>query len=62
MYLLIMSAYVMNRCWLRSDNYFIWSFLGPVGAIITVRVCASIEMVFKLKHFIHCVFHTFCLS
>lgn len=60
MYLL--SMYLFARCWLRSDNYFIWSFLGPVGAIITVRVCASKEMLFKLKHFIHCVFHTFCLS
>ncbi|PWA14882.1 hypothetical protein CCH79_00014271 [Gambusia affinis] len=27
-------------CWLRSDNYFIWSFLGPVAVIITVGTAA----------------------
>lgn len=37
------------RCWLRSDNYFIWSFLGPVGAIITVRVCAFMEMYLNIN-------------
>lgn len=24
------------RCWLRVDNHFIWSFIGPVTFIITV--------------------------
>lgn len=24
------------RCWLRVDNYFIWSFIGPVSFIIMV--------------------------
>lgn len=37
------------RCWLRSDNYFIWSFLGPVGAIITVRVCAFMEIFLNIN-------------
>lgn len=25
------------RCWLRVDNYFIWSFIGPVAFVILVR-------------------------
>lgn len=24
------------RCWLRVDNYFIWSFIGPVAFVILV--------------------------
>lgn len=24
------------RCWLRVDNYFIWSFIGPVSFVIVV--------------------------
>lgn len=58
-YLLINCVY---RCWLHSDNYFIWSFLGPVGAIITVRVCAFMEIVIQLKHVVHCLFYAFRLS
>ena len=27
----------LPRCWLRVDNYFIWSFIGPVAFVILVR-------------------------
>ena len=27
----------MSRCWLRVDNYFIWSFIGPVSFVIMVQ-------------------------
>uniref|UniRef100_A0A3Q4G1W7 Latrophilin-1-like n=1 Tax=Neolamprologus brichardi TaxID=32507 RepID=A0A3Q4G1W7_NEOBR len=33
-----------TACWLRTDNYFIWSFLGPVAVIITVRFHLVLEM------------------
>ena len=26
------------RCWLRVDNYFIWSFIGPVSFVIMVTI------------------------
>uniref|UniRef100_A0A3B3SVY6 Adhesion G protein-coupled receptor L1 n=1 Tax=Paramormyrops kingsleyae TaxID=1676925 RepID=A0A3B3SVY6_9TELE len=27
-----------NRCWLRVDNYFIWSFIGPVSFVIVLNL------------------------
>uniref|UniRef100_A0A452J6Q6 Uncharacterized protein n=1 Tax=Gopherus agassizii TaxID=38772 RepID=A0A452J6Q6_9SAUR len=30
-----------KACWLRVDNYFIWSFIGPVSFIIVVSGCTS---------------------
>lgn len=27
-----------HRCWLRVDNYFIWSFIGPVSFVIVVSL------------------------
>ena len=42
---------VFHSCWLRVDNHFIWSFIGPVTFIIMVRwitfmhfsVCVSVR-------------------
>lgn len=28
--------YFLYSCWLRVDNYFIWSFIGPVSFVIVV--------------------------
>lgn len=36
-------------CWLRADNYFIFSFVGPVILVILVRL--SVEGSFALVHF-----------
>lgn len=30
------SPFVPRRCWLRVDNHFIWTFIGPVTFIIVV--------------------------
>lgn len=30
-----------SRCWLRVDNYFIWSFIGPVSFVIMVLALLS---------------------
>lgn len=40
------------RCWLRTDNYFIWSFLGPVAVIITVGVQVFISILELLCIFV----------
>lgn len=38
----------LYSCWLRVDNYFIWSFIGPVSFVIVVswkvvpQYCVSI--------------------
>ncbi|KAL5015993.1 hypothetical protein ScPMuIL_005582 [Solemya velum] len=40
-----------THCWLRTDNYFIWSFVGPVAAIITVNiVMLSIAIYMMCRH------------
>uniref|UniRef100_A0A672RB42 Adhesion G protein-coupled receptor L2 n=1 Tax=Sinocyclocheilus grahami TaxID=75366 RepID=A0A672RB42_SINGR len=31
-----------KACWLRMDNHFIWSFIGPVTFVIMVRKCPSL--------------------
>ncbi|XP_078264259.1 adhesion G protein-coupled receptor L2 isoform X4 [Rhinoraja longicauda] len=38
-------------CWLRYDNHFIWSFIGPVTFIIAVNIIFLIITVYKMvKH------------
>uniref|UniRef100_UPI00398E8B62 adhesion G protein-coupled receptor L2 isoform X1 n=1 Tax=Pristiophorus japonicus TaxID=55135 RepID=UPI00398E8B62 len=40
-----------KACWLRIDNHFIWSFLGPVCFIILVNIIFLIITVYKMvKH------------
>ncbi|KAJ8371788.1 hypothetical protein AAFF_G00302120 [Aldrovandia affinis] len=40
-----------TACWLRVDNHFIWSFIGPVTLIITLNLAFLITSVYKmLKH------------
>ncbi|XP_048394936.1 adhesion G protein-coupled receptor L2 isoform X12 [Stegostoma tigrinum] len=40
-----------KACWLRIDNHFIWSFLGPVCLIILVNLVFLIITVYKMvKH------------
>lgn len=43
-----MFLFTCSRCWLRVDNHFIWSFIGPVTFIIVVsfKICASVGSVF----------------
>lgn len=41
------------RCWLRVDNYFIWSFIGPVSFIIMVLFSPNIQRS-------HCFAHRVC--
>ncbi|KAG2471166.1 AGRL1 protein, partial [Polypterus senegalus] len=40
-----------KACWLRVDNYFIWSFIGPVSFIIMVH-----------KEYSKCLRHSYCCS
>uniref|UniRef100_A0A672HIB7 Adhesion G protein-coupled receptor L1a n=1 Tax=Salarias fasciatus TaxID=181472 RepID=A0A672HIB7_SALFA len=35
-------------CWLRTDNYFIWSFLGPVAVIITLNLVVLVMTLHKM--------------
>ncbi|CAJ1053194.1 adhesion G protein-coupled receptor L1-like [Xyrichtys novacula] len=37
-----------SACWLRTDNYFIWSFLGPVAAIITMNLVVLVMTLHKM--------------
>ncbi|KAM7009495.1 adhesion G protein-coupled receptor L1-like isoform 2-T2 [Tautogolabrus adspersus] len=37
-----------TACWLRTDNYFIWSFLGPVAAIITLNLVVLVMTLHKM--------------
>ncbi|XP_067892737.1 adhesion G protein-coupled receptor L2 isoform X1 [Heterodontus francisci] len=40
-----------KACWLRIDNHFIWSFIGPVCLIILVNLIFLVITVFKMvKH------------
>ncbi|KAK7945537.1 hypothetical protein WMY93_001265 [Mugilogobius chulae] len=40
-----------RACWLRVDNYFIWSFIGPVIVIIVVNVIILVVTMYKMvKH------------
>ncbi|XP_033959885.1 adhesion G protein-coupled receptor L2-like isoform X4 [Pseudochaenichthys georgianus] len=40
-----------RACWLRVDNHFIWSFIGPVTLIIVVNVIFLVVTMFKMvKH------------
>ncbi|XP_068460343.1 adhesion G protein-coupled receptor L2-like isoform X6 [Clinocottus analis] len=40
-----------RACWLRADNHFIWSFIGPVTVIIAVNVIFLVMTMFKMvKH------------
>ncbi|XP_077576026.1 adhesion G protein-coupled receptor L1b isoform X2 [Stigmatopora nigra] len=35
-------------CWLRTDNYFIWSFLGPVAVIIILNLVILVMTLHKM--------------
>uniref|UniRef100_A0A4W6DIC7 Adhesion G protein-coupled receptor L1a n=1 Tax=Lates calcarifer TaxID=8187 RepID=A0A4W6DIC7_LATCA len=37
-----------TACWLRTDNYFIWSFLGPVAVIITLNLVVLVMTLHKM--------------
>uniref|UniRef100_A0A8C6M085 Adhesion G protein-coupled receptor L1-like n=1 Tax=Nothobranchius furzeri TaxID=105023 RepID=A0A8C6M085_NOTFU len=37
-----------SECWLRTDNYFIWSFLGPVAVIITLNLVVLVMTLHKM--------------
>uniref|UniRef100_A0A3Q1I572 Adhesion G protein-coupled receptor L1a n=1 Tax=Anabas testudineus TaxID=64144 RepID=A0A3Q1I572_ANATE len=37
-----------STCWLRTDNYFIWSFLGPVAVIITLNLVVLVMTLHKM--------------
>uniref|UniRef100_A0A3P8R4S4 Adhesion G protein-coupled receptor L1a n=1 Tax=Astatotilapia calliptera TaxID=8154 RepID=A0A3P8R4S4_ASTCA len=37
-----------TACWLRTDNYFIWSFLGPVAVIITLNLIVLVMTLHKM--------------
>lgn len=37
-----------SACWLRTDNYFIWSFLGPVAVIITLNLVVLVMTLHKM--------------
>ncbi|XP_048845272.1 adhesion G protein-coupled receptor L2-like isoform X2 [Brienomyrus brachyistius] len=40
-----------NACWLRADNHFIWSFIGPVTFIIMLNLIFLIITMYKMvKH------------
>uniref|UniRef100_A0A3Q1HQ29 Uncharacterized protein n=1 Tax=Anabas testudineus TaxID=64144 RepID=A0A3Q1HQ29_ANATE len=40
-----------QACWLRVDNHFIWSFIGPVTFIIVVNVIFLVVTMYKMvKH------------
>lgn len=40
-----------KACWLRYDNHFIWSFIGPVTFIIAVNIIFLIITIYKMvKH------------
>ncbi|XP_069795468.1 adhesion G protein-coupled receptor L2 isoform X6 [Narcine bancroftii] len=40
-----------KACWLRNDNHFIWSFIGPVTFIIVVNIFFLIVTIYKMvKH------------
>uniref|UniRef100_A0A668AST7 Adhesion G protein-coupled receptor L1a n=1 Tax=Myripristis murdjan TaxID=586833 RepID=A0A668AST7_9TELE len=37
-----------TACWLRTDNYFVWSFLGPVAVIITLNLAVLVMTLHKM--------------
>ncbi|XP_028978162.2 adhesion G protein-coupled receptor L1, partial [Esox lucius] len=39
-----------TACWLRMDNYFIWSFLGPVSGIILINLVVLVMTLHKMVH------------
>uniref|UniRef100_A0A1A8FBU0 Latrophilin 2 n=3 Tax=Nothobranchius TaxID=28779 RepID=A0A1A8FBU0_9TELE len=46
-----MSYGTQQVCWLRVDNHFIWSFIGPVTLIIVVNVIFLVVTMYKMvKH------------
>uniref|UniRef100_A0A1A7Y9Y0 Latrophilin 2 n=2 Tax=Iconisemion striatum TaxID=60296 RepID=A0A1A7Y9Y0_9TELE len=46
-----MSYGTQRVCWLRVDNHFIWSFIGPVTLIIVVNVIFLVVTMYKMvKH------------
>ncbi|XP_053247916.1 adhesion G protein-coupled receptor L2 isoform X6 [Podarcis muralis] len=46
------SSYgAQNACWLKVDNYFIWSFIGPVTFIILLNIIFLVITLYKMvKH------------
>uniref|UniRef100_A0A8C0FFT5 Adhesion G protein-coupled receptor L2 n=1 Tax=Bubo bubo TaxID=30461 RepID=A0A8C0FFT5_BUBBB len=46
-----------KACWLHVDNYFIWSFIGPVTFIILVR---TLNYLFVRKEYGKCFRHSYC--
>ncbi|XP_034044763.1 adhesion G protein-coupled receptor L1-like isoform X2 [Thalassophryne amazonica] len=37
-----------SACWLQTDNYFIWSFLGPVGVILVLNLAVLVMTLHKM--------------
>lgn len=42
---MLSSPLCHSRCWLRVDNYFIWSFIGPVSFVIMVLALLSSSII-----------------
>lgn len=38
-----------QHCWLRADNFFIFSFVGPVIAVILVSTCSNLLLWYILS-------------
>ena len=39
-----------SACWLRADNYFVFSFVGPALAVVLVRRNSSVYILQLIKY------------
>lgn len=52
-----------QHCWLRADNFFIFSFVGPVIAVILVSTCYSpLPYILSVIYFHICLFRLISCS
>lgn len=54
-----------RHCWLQTDNYFIYSFVGPVIVVISVRIFSftfTISLFFSLYPVGHITYFSWCIS
>ncbi|XP_056627192.1 adhesion G protein-coupled receptor E3-like [Triplophysa dalaica] len=43
------EGYGSEKCWIKKENYFIWSFLGPVCVILVINTILFIRIIHSLN-------------
>ncbi|KAI4895561.1 hypothetical protein NFI96_017191, partial [Prochilodus magdalenae] len=46
---LVHGGYGSEKCWIKADTHFVWSFLGPVCCILTLNLIIFIFIIISLR-------------